>query len=55
VADSGGGMSANMQTVGQLFTDAGYGWLCTVQQHSSWQSAATSEIVKSFWSQVRLM
>jgi len=52
VADWGGGMSASCKPRVQLFADAGNGWPHSALPYiiSSCQSAATSEIVKRFWS-----
>ena len=55
VADWGSGMSASCKSWVQLFADAGNG--CRIMRRgiiSSCQSAATSEIVKPFWSRTHV-
>jgi len=52
VADWGGGMSASCKPWVQLLADAGNGWPHSVI--SSCQSAATSQIVKCFWSRTHV-
>jgi len=54
MADWDGGMSASCKPRVQLFADAGNGWPHSALRYiiSSCQSAATSEIVKRFWSHI---
>jgi len=56
LADWGSGMSPSCKLRVQIFADAGNGWPHSVLRYiiSSCQSAATSEIVKRFWSRVWL-